>query len=723
MAVYFNKENMHFYLEGKDISYVFRINRIGSAEHLYFGRRIGRESMEYMQSIGAGACYAQMPNERNQCYSYYNHEICFFGTGDYREPTVEVTNPLGDRLCRLHYIGHDIVEKKPGINGMPSLSGGETLILHLEDEITKFAADLYYTVYEEYPVIARRIVYKNNSDDILTLDRAYSFNLPLKSCDYRLLTLRGSWAFEREMQYTDMHRGTIAIDSKRCTSSHIINPFMAAVSKNTCEEHGEAIGINLIYSSSFVLKAEGNSEGKGNLMGGINDFDFEWQLKGGEKLETPEAVIVYSDRGLGKMSRTFHDIYRDRLINPRYVKAQRPIVINNWEGTYFSFNTEKLISMAKAVKGLGIDTFVLDDGWFGKRNDDSSGLGDWFVNEEKLPGGLKPVIDAIHENGMSFGLWFEPEMISEDSELFRNHPDYAIGVPGRTRCKSRRQFMLDLTREDVRTYIVNTVNKVLSENEIDYVKWDYNRNVTDAYTISLPRERQKEFAHRYALGLYDLCERIVKANPDVFFEGCAGGGGRFDPAMLYYFPQIWTSDDTDAAERTKIQYGTSLCYPISAMSCHVSAVPNHQTRRSCEMRTRADIAHLGPTGYELDPTFFTEEEKETVKKQIKAYKEMADLVLDSDLYRTDNPFESNYFGFMLVSKDKSKAVLTCHRTLNSRDEIKFVYPKGLDPDKKYYITEREQALMGSTIMYAGIQPYFSPRDFVTRVFHFTEIKE
>ena len=722
MAIYYNEKNRHFFLESKDVSYVFRINRIGFAEHLYFGSRIGREDLEYMQSIGSGSTYAQMPGERNQCYSFYNPEICFYGTGDYREPTVMVKNPQGDRICRLHYVGHDILDEKPMINGMPSLRGGQTLILHLEDELTHFAADLYYTVYEDAPVIARRIVYKNNSENDLVLDRAYSFTLALPHKDYDILTLCGAWGHERQMQYTKMHRGVVSIDSKRCTSSAVLNPFIAAVNPSTTEDYGEAIGVNLVYSSSYILKAEKLPDGKGLLCGGINDFDFEWHLAPGELLEAPEAVIAYSDRGLGEMSRAFHDVYRSYLINPRYVNATRPIVINNWEGTSFNFNTQKLIEMADAVNGLGIDTFVLDDGWFGHRDDDSSSLGDWFVYEDKLPGGLKPVIDAVHRNGMKFGLWFEPEMISEDSELYRVHPDYAIGVPGRVRCKSRRQFMLDLTRREVRDYIVNSVNKVIEENEIDYVKWDYNRNVTENYSLELSPEKQKEFAHRYALGLYDICERIVNANPDIFFEGCAGGGARFDPAMLYYFPQIWTSDDTDAEERTKIQYGTSICYPLSTMSCHVSAVPNHQTRRSCDMKTRADIAHLGATGYELDSTLLTEEEKESIKEHIAAYKEMAHLVLSSDLYRTENPFEGNYFGFNLVSKDKSEAVFTCYRRLNGEELVKFVYPRGLDSDKRYYISEREVTLSGATIMNAGIQPYFAPRDFSTRVFHFKEVK-
>ncbi|MBR6513659.1 MAG: alpha-galactosidase [Clostridia bacterium] len=722
MAIYFNEENRHFYLESKDVSYVFRINRIGFAEHLYFGNRIGRENMEYMQSIGAGSTYAQMPGERNQCYSFYNPEICFYGTGDYREPTVMVKNPQGDRLCRLHYIGHDIIDTKPRVKGMPSLSGGQTLILHLEDELTRFGADLYYTVYEDAPVIVRRIVYKNNSQNDLILDRAYSFALSLPNKDYDILTLCGSWANERQMQYTKLNRGVVSIDSKRCTSSAVLNPFIAAVSHGTTEEQGEVIGVNLVYSSSYILKAERNPDGKGMLCGGINDFDFEWHLAPGEELEAPEAVIAYSDKGLGEMSRAFHDVYRDHLINPRYVNAKRPIVINNWEGTAFNFDSQKIIDMAKAVKGLGIDTFVLDDGWFGRRDDDTSSLGDWFVYEDKLPGGLKPVIDAVHENGMRFGLWFEPEMISEDSELYRAHPDYAIGVPGRVRCTSRRQYMLDLTRKEVRDYIVDSVNKVLEENEIDYVKWDYNRNVTDNYSLELAPERQKEFAHRYALGLYDICERIVNGNPDIFFEGCAGGGARFDPAMLYYFPQIWTSDNTDAEDRTRIQYGTSICYPLSTMSCHVSAIPNHQSRRSCSMRTRGDIAHLGATGYELDTTLLTDEEKEAIKEQIIAYKEFSHLILSSDLYRTENPFEGNFFGFNIVAKDKSEAVFTCYRRHKVEEQVKFVYPRGLDPEKKYYIPERDVTLSGATIMNAGLQPWYPHTDFASYVFHFKEVK-
>ncbi|MBE6685935.1 MAG: alpha-galactosidase [Ruminococcaceae bacterium] len=722
MAVYFNEENKHFYLEGKDYSYVFRINRIGFAEHLYFGSRIGREDMAYMELVGSGSAYAQMPNERNQCYSFYNPELCFYGTGDYREPTFMVKNPGGDRLCRLHYTGHEILSQKPRIKNMPSLSGEETLIIHLEDELSKFAADLYYTVYEDSPILARRIVYKNNSDNDLVLDRAYSFALAIPNKEFDILTLRGAWGAERQMQYCNMHRGVVSIDSKRCTSSAILNPFIAAVSKGANEEYGEVFAVNLVYSSSFVLKSDRNADGKAMLCGGINDFDFEWHLAPGEELEAPEAVIAYSNEGLGKMSRAYHDVYRKHLINPRYVNAERPVVINNWEGTYFNFNSEKLIEMAKAVKGLGIDTFVLDDGWFGHRDEDSSSLGDWFVYEKKLPGGLKPVIDAIHENGMKFGLWFEPEMISEDSELYRAHPDYAIGVPGRDRCKSRRQYMLDLTRKDVRDHIVDAVNKVLSENEIDYVKWDYNRNVTDNYSLSLPPERQKEFAHRYALGVYDIMERIVNGNPDIFFEGCAGGGARFDPAILYYFPQIWTSDNTDAEERTKIQYGTSICYPLSTMSCHVSAVPNHQTRRCCHMKTRADIAHLGATGYELDPTLFTDEDKDAVKAQISAYRELSRLILDCDLYRTENPFEGNFFGFNLVSKDKSESVFTCYRRLNGEETVKLVYPGGLDPEKKYYIPERNVTLSGSTIMNAGLEPYFPHHDFATDVIHFKEVK-
>ena len=727
MAITYNKSTRTFYLDGEGITYAFYINEYDYVEHLYYGKTIDHDDLRYIRGLWGRSCIAAVPgydidvDEGVKSYNHFGSELTFYGTGDYREPMVEVVNPAGDRLTQLLYDSHEILSEKPAIKGMPSMRGGETLVLHLKDKVSGFACDLYYTVYENTGVIARRAVYKNESNKVIVLNRAYSFAMTLPHMEYDVISLYGCWAKERKIDRISMHHGVVSIDSKRTTSSATLNPFMALAEKGTTEEQGDVYGISLVYSSSFVLKAEGICDGRTLVTGGINDFDFSWRLEAEEEFETPEVVIAYSSEGLGGMSRCFHDTFRNYLINDRYVRKHRPVVINNWEATYFNFNLEKLKNIAKAVEGTGIDTFVLDDGWFGKRNDEHSGLGDWVVNTNKLKGGLKEIIDHVNSLGMKFGLWFEPEMVNEDSDLYRKHPDYVIGVPDRSHCYSRHQFVLDLTRKEVRDYIVKSVNRVLRDNHIEYVKWDYNRNVTESYSIGREPERQAEFAHRYVLGFYDLCERIVEANPDVFFEGCSGGGARFDPAILYYFPQIWTSDDTDAEERTHIQYGTSLVYPLSAMSCHVSVVPNHQTHRVTPMATRADIAHLGATGYELDTSHFSEKDRAMVYRQVEEYHEMEELILNGDLYRTENPMESNYFGFMVVSKDKTEAVLTAYRRMGSvNNEVKILKVAGLDADKIYYVSGLDLILKGSTLMNVGIVPKFATGDFMTVKYWFRE---
>ena len=729
MAITFNQDTKTFYLDGKNMTYAFAINEFGYLEHLHFGAKISHDLLTYTRSGGGISCIATIPGVDTPgfipvSYSLHSPELSFFGTGDYREPTVHVENDEGDRLTELLFDSFEIVPEKPAMRGMPSARGGETLIVHLKDRVTAFAADLYYTVYDE-GVIARRIVYKNGRDKAVKLKRAYSFALPLPENNYDVLTLRGAWANERHIQKTPMHYGVYSIDSKRTTSSATLNPFMALLSKGATEAHGEVYGVNLVYSSSFALKCEGVQDGQTLVTGGINDFDFEWTLAQGEELETPEVLLAFSDDGIGGMSRAYHDVIRNHVMPKAYAKSSRPIVINNWEGTYFNFNTEKLKSIVSAVAGTGIDTFVLDDGWFGKRDDDSSGLGDWVVNEKKLEGGLDAIIEHTNSLGMKFGLWFEPEMINEDSDVFRAHPEYAIGTANRPRCYSRHQYMMDLANPEVRDYIVNSVNNILHNHHIEYVKWDYNRNVTDAFSPALTKEQQLGYSHRYALGVYDLFERIVNANPDVFFEGCSSGGARFDTAVLCYFPQIWTSDDTDANERTKIQYGTSIAYPLSSMSCHVSEVPNHQTQRVTDMSTRADIAHLGATGYELDTSSFTDEQRELTKAQIAEYKAMESLVLEGDLYRTDDPFESNFFGFMLVSKDKSEGMLTVYRRLAEAtytEPVKRFRVPGLAPEKKYLVEELGLTLGGDTLASVGLANFFAPGDFKTMKFHFKEVK-
>lgn len=725
MSIYFDKETKTFYLEGKSTTYAFFINNFGYAEHLYYGKKIHRDYLLFTRHGSTRSFLATLPGIDNKSgintYNLMNPEITFFGTGDYREATVHPRFETGDRLTQLHYHSYEILDSKPSMTGMPSLDGRKTLVLHLYDEIKNFGADLYYTVYDDCDVIARRIVYINNSESAIALERAYSFAMCLPSGDYDMISLFGGWASERQVERTPLHHGICSIDSKRAASSAALNPFVAIVDKNATETSGNAYGFNLVYSSSYIIKAERTTGGEVIVSGGINDFDFEWKLGAGESFETPEIVIAYSKNGIGGMSREFHDAYREHLIPKRYAKAPRPVLINNWEGTYFNFNTEKICAIADAVDGTGIDTLVLDDGWFGKRDDDRSGLGDWFVNENKLVGGLDAVINHVHSKGMKFGLWFEPEMISEDSDIFRAHPEYAIGAPDRKRCYSRHEFAMDLTNKEVRDYIVDSVNAILSKHKIDYVKWDYNRNVTEFFSAALDSSRQSEFAHRYALGLYDLFERIVNANPNVFFEGCSGGGARFDPAVLAYFPQIWTSDNSDAEDRTRIQYGTSLCYPLSTMSCHVSAVPNHQVKRVTKFDTRGDIAHLGATGYELDTTVFTDDDRAKVKKQIEKYKAMEELVLEGDLYRLDDPFNSNFFSFAIVSKDKSSAHLTCYRSIyHCNPHVHRVIMQGLDENKEYYIPELNIIVHGSTLMSVGIPVKFPDSDFMTLTYTFEE---
>ena len=720
MAITFVNETNTFYLENENLTYAFRIVK-GYLNHLYYGKKIGHDDLEYSYSYGANPLQVVAANGLQ--YETYAPELSFFGFGDYREPTVQVINENGDRLAELLYVGHDIVETKPRINGMPSLDGGQTLIVHLKDSVSGFGADLYYTVYDDCDVIARRIVYINGGESTVRLERAYSFTFALPENDYDVISLHGAWAAERVVQHTNTHFGTVAIDSKRNSSSNTINPFMAICDKNTTEEQGNAYGVSLVYSSSFKIVADGAPEGNVVISGGINDFDFSWKLEAGESFETPEAVIAFSASGLGGMSRAFHDAYRNHLINKKYVFAERPIIINNWEGTTFYFDEQKLKAIIDGVEGTGINTFVLDDGWFGVRNDIHSGLGDWFVNTEKLPCGIKGIADYTHSKGMKFGLWFEPEMISEDSDLFRAHPDFAIKAENRQACKGREQYVLDITRKDVRDHIIDVVNGVIRDNSIDYVKWDSNRFVTEFVSSQLPSDRQREFSHRYALGLYDMLDRIVLANPDVLFEGCSAGGARFDPAMLYYFPQIWTSDNTDVDSRTRIQYGTSMVYPLSAMSCHVTSATCRG--RNINIKTRGDISSLGAFGYELDASTFTDEDRQQAREIIDEYKEWnADLVLHGDLYRIKSPFDTNFFAESVVSKDKNKAILVVFR---SKFYMNYAPPhfkmSGLDENKRYYVRELDKTYSGSTLMNLGFVLYnHIGGDYTSQKYHFEAVE-
>lgn len=720
IMITFDRNSQTFYLENDRMTYAFDIFD-ESLEHLWFGAKIGHDDLNYLRGVRGSGCDAQQPDKK-LCPNFLANELPVYGQGDFREPMLTYRTEGGDLCAELHYTSHRIIAQ-PALPGLPSTRGGETLEVTMNDDINGVEVLLYFTLHADTGAVTRACRIRNVGSHTIRLLRAHSFSLDLPRNDLDAISLYGAWANERTPERTPLHHGVWSVDSKRVSSSSQLNPFVALATREATETSGEVWGFNLVYSSSFRLFAEVPTTGHTRVGGGVSEFCFEWILESGEEFCTPEAVMVYSDRGIGEMSRIFHDTYREHLIPERYAKAKRPLVVNNWEATYFDFDRDKLFAIIDASAGTGIDTFVLDDGWFGVRNDDHSGLGDWFVNTEKLQGGLKPIIDRCHERGLKFGLWFEPEMVNPDSDLYRAHPDWAIHSPGHVPAEGRNQYVLDLTRADVRDYIVRVVSDILENHEIDYVKWDYNRNITEVFSEGLPAERQGEFAHRYALGLYDICRRLVLGHPDVFFEGCASGGARFDAGMLYYFPQIWTSDDTDAAMRSRIQYGTSLCYPLSAMSCHVSVCPSHQTKRTTPYKTRADIAHLGATGYELDVSRLPAEELAQIPAQVADYHAMEKLVLEGDLYRLAAPFDAGYFCFELVSKDRSEVHVTLMRLLKIFNcEALYLPLQGLDPDALYENTATGERLHGSTLMHVGLNPAIgNMRDFDTLTWHFKRV--
>lgn len=693
----FIESSRAFVLSGSNYSYVMYVNQTGSLQHAYYGKKIEDADVDFIIKTHC-ECVSLWPNDALcECGS--------FGRQDYRAPTVIINRKDGARMSHFSYVSHSIIDGVIKIDGMPCIrNADQTLTVTVKDDFSSAEIDLNYSVYDDSATLVRNMVIRNVGDEAIDLSKAFSFCVDLPDMgNYSALRLVGKWAKERIPCITPISNGTLRIETTEGYSSHDMNPFLGILIEDCSETHGVCYGFNLIYSGSHAFTAEVNMNNRLRIQGGINDTAFGWRIEGGDKFVTPQVACVYSENGLGDMSRSYHDFYRKSIVNPKYAYAHRPIVINNWEGTYFDFDNEKLFAIIDAAKDTGIDTFVLDDGWFGNRCDDRRGLGDWFVNEEKLKGGLKAVIDRCKQNGLKFGLWFEPEMVSEDSDLYRAHPDWAIKKEGIQPCYGRNQLILDFTKPDVVNYIYGLISKVLSENDISYVKWDKNREMSEFFTTSLPADRQGEFAHRYTLGFYNLAERLTSAFPDVFFEGCAGGGGRFDGGALYYFPQIWTSDDTDGLERTKIQWGTSICYPVSAMSCHVSACPNHQTQRITPFATRGAIASLGATGYELDLAKLGDDEKRQVKEQVANYKRIDDLVLEGDLYRISDPFVNNYFAEMLVAKDKSKAYVVGERfRADPCDSDRIIKLQGLDENKLYHIEELDMTASGRALMNVGL---------------------
>lgn len=710
MSIIYDNNAKSFHLVAKNTSYIFQIHEDGYLSHLYFGRKLRNFNCNNLLALKERCSFSPNPNPCNNILSLDTlpQEYPSYGTSDFRTPAYSIQLENGTTITDLRYESHKITNGKPKLENLPATyveddAEAQTLEIVMFDSLIGLKVILSYTAYENYDAIIRNVKFINSGSEDLKLLRALSMSIDFNNSDYDFLHLHGAWARERHIERTPLIIGTQSVESRRGSSSHNQNPFIALLSKDANEEHGEVYGFNLVYSGNFLAQAEVDQYKTTRVSLGINPFDFSWLLKPNESFQTPEVVMVYSSNGLGEMSRTYHKLYRKRLCRGVYRDKTRPILVNNWEATYFDFNADKIESIGKTAKELGIELFVLDDGWFGKRNGDDSSLGDWVVDKKKLPNGLDDLANRINSLDLQFGLWFEPEMVSPDSDLYRSHPDWCLHVPGRSRTQGRNQLVLDLSREDVCDYIVNSLSTILNSVNISYVKWDMNRNMTEIGSPCLPPERQRETAHRYMLGLYKVYEKLTTTFPNILFEGCSGGGGRFDAGTLYYMPQIWTSDDTDAVERLKIQYGTSIVYPISTMGSHVSAVPNHQVHRKTSLKMRGDVAMSGNFGYELDLTKFTDEEKDTVKKQIEAYKDLRELIQFGDMYRLLNPFEGNETSWVIVSEDKTEAFATYFKVLAAPNEpIRKLYLRGLDPDKNYSITGIDGIFGGDELMYGGI---------------------
>ncbi|MBO5221506.1 MAG: alpha-galactosidase [Clostridia bacterium] len=724
MPIQYSEELRLFRLATPNTAYFFHINEGGFLIHDYYGEILPMCDLRSASARIGKASFSPRSADLTTVPETAPQEYSCNGTGDYRISALQIRESRGNAATDIRYVSHKVYPGKPAIQGQPATYGTDeettTLEVLTEDGVTGARITLYYTVFEQQDAISRRVKAENNSEKVMDLERIYSLCVEIPFGNWELGHLYGSWAKERTFERKEIPHGITAIESKRGSSSHHHNPFAAIVDKNTSEDTGAAYGFNLVYSSNFSIQVEKDYDGDLRLIMGINPTDFGWRLEPGEAFETPEGIMVFSKDGLGGMSRIFHKLYRNNLCRGPWKTKKRPLLINNWEGTYFNFDEEKIFNIAKDAGELGVEMLVLDDGWFGACNNDKAGLGDWFVNEEKLKGGLSNLSERIHGLGMKFGLWFEPEMINPDSDLFRAHPDWCLQVENRPMSIGRTQYVLDMSREDVRDYLFKCMDDILNTAQIEYVKWDFNRNLTEVASFLLPAERQKEMFHRYVLGVYDLLDRLMTAHPDLLLEGCSGGGGRFDPAMLYYSPQIWTSDDTDAMERLDIQYGTSICYPTSAISSHVSVCPNHQTKRTVPLRTRGDVALAGSFGYELDMTKMSEAEKEEVREQVKEYHKYYDVIHFGDLYRVIPP-NGEECAWIYVSEDKSEALLTFVCIRNHPQIRRTVHFRGLDPNKNY-ADEQGTVLPGSAWMNIGVNYPKSMADGTTFKVYLSEIQ-
>lgn len=708
----YDEQSKIFHISTKNTSYMFGAYKMNHLLHLYWGKKIPSENDWTKHFIPMGRGFSA----KNEGFDVGSTDVMrmeypTYGSADLRTPAFACVFDDGTSTPQLRYVSHKIINGKPLLDGMPATYAEDgdkvqTLEVELVDSVKDLHVFLMYTAFEEYDAITRSVRVENRGPKCrLTSVMSASIDMPQGSA-YDFLHLDGAWARERHISRQPLFCGRQLVDSKRGASSQMHNPFAGFPTHNTTEDMGDMYGLSLVYSGNFECGAELDTYDTARLFTGVNSFGFGYVLETGESFQSPEAVMVYSDNGIGGMSRIYHKLYRERLARGKFRDIERYALINNWEATYFNFDEEKLLEIGRKAKELDLDLLVLDDGWFGKRNNDDCSLGDWYENREKLPEGLSGLANKLNAMGLRFGLWFEPEMISPDSDLYRAHPDWALHINGRVSSLGRHQLVLDYSRDDVCDYIIERLTAVLGSANIEYVKWDMNRNMTEIGSDLLPAERQSEVSYRYMKGLYRVLEAVVTRFPNVLFESCSGGGGRFDPGMLYYMPQAWCSDDSDAVERLYIQYGTSICYPFSSMGAHVSACPNHQVGRTTPFKMRGDVATVGQFGYEMDLSKLTDEEIEMAKAQIKRYRELGAIFHRGDCYRTLSPFEGDITAMNFVSEDK-KTVVLCHYVIKTYASGKFTYIKfgGLEPEAIYKNRANGREYSGGFLMNVGIQIY------------------
>ena len=701
MAITFNETTRIFTLTTAHTTYQMQADAQGYLLHLYYGARTAGE-MDYLLNYGDRG-FSGNPNSAGSDRTYsldaLPQEYPSLGTGDFRNYALNIENADGSQCCNPVYITHEIAAGKYTLKGLPFVRAeeneAETLKIILEDPVTKVELHLLYGVLEKEDIITRSVIIKNAGKAPVTVKKARSACLDFLHGDYDLIKFYGRHAMERNMERMPVSHESTRIGSRRGTSSHQYNPGVILAGKNTNEDSGSCYGMLFVYSGNFLVEAEKDQYDQTRIQMGLTDELFAYPLEAGAEFIAPEVILSYTNKGLSRLSQQYHHCIMNHICQGKYVHANRPVLINSWEAAYFDFTGDTIVELAKEAKALGIDMVVMDDGWFGKRNDDNSSLGDWYVNEEKLGGTLTKLIERVNAEGVKFGIWIEPEMVSEDSDLYREHPEWAITIPGRKPVRSRNQLVLDFSRKEVRDEIFKRICAVLDQGNVEYIKWDMNRSLADIYAPNV--------TYDYVLGVYDFLEKLTNRYPDILIEGCSGGGGRFDAGMLYYTPQIWCSDNTDAINRTRIQYGTSFFYPVAAMGSHVSAVPNHQTGRVTSMHTRGVAAMSGTFGYELNPALLNAKEKAEIRAQLAQYREYQELIREGDYYRLSNPFQDNFAAWMVVSDDRSKALVSVIRlTAEANPPAADVTLKGMEEDAFYREKTTGKVYPGAALMEAGI---------------------